>query len=157
APESYFEDVGRGQLTNGRGQVSLDVDFAALVRTDDFEVFLTPRGDCKGLYVASQSATGFEVRELQAGTSTLQFGYRVMARRKDIAGPRLERVPLPTLPTLPDGVTVPTPAPGTPAAPLTVPTATSTPSPSGATVTPQATATPTASPAPPSTPTATPT
>jgi hypothetical protein len=116
APESYFEDVGRGQLTNGRGQVSLDAEFAALVRTDDFEVFLTPRGDCKGLYVASQSVTGFEVRELQAGTSTLQFGYRVMARRKDIPGPRLERVARPTLPPSVDGVTLPTPTSGTPAA-----------------------------------------
>ncbi len=34
APESYFEDVGRGQMTNGRGQVRLDPDFAAVIRTD---------------------------------------------------------------------------------------------------------------------------
>ena len=92
ATESYFEDIGRGQLTNGRGQVQLDQDFAAVVRTDGYEVFLTPRGDCRGLYIASQTATGFEVRELQGGTSTLTFSYRIMANRKDITAPRMERI-----------------------------------------------------------------
>ena len=29
---------------------------------------------------------GFDVREVQGGTGTLAFGYRVVAKRKDIAG-----------------------------------------------------------------------
>jgi hypothetical protein len=35
------------------------------------------------------------VRELKSGTASLSFSYRVVARRKDIAGPRLERVAAP--------------------------------------------------------------
>jgi len=45
--------------------------------------------------VSDKSPTGFEVRELQGGASTLAFSYRVVAKRKDIAGPRLEKVRLP--------------------------------------------------------------
>ena len=140
APESWFEDYGGGQLTAGRGQVSLDPDFAALVKTDVYRVFLTPEGDCKGLYVTAKTPVSFEVRELQGGTSTIPFSYRILAKRKDIAGPRLERVDL-RLPSAP-GFQPPVPVP-TVAAP---PAATATPTivPSSATATP--TGTPTATP-----------
>jgi hypothetical protein len=33
---------------------------------------------------------GFDVREVQGGASNIAFSYRVVAKRKDIAGPRLE-------------------------------------------------------------------
>ncbi len=95
SPESWFEDAADDKLVSGRAQVTLDPDFAAVVHNDKYLIYLTPEGDCKGLYVASKSASGFEVRELQGGTSTLSFNYRVMARRKDIPGPRLEKVKLP--------------------------------------------------------------
>jgi hypothetical protein len=97
SPESYFEDFGEGQVTNGRGTVPLDRDFAAVVQADRYLVFLTPRGNSKGLYVSSRTATGFEVREQQDGTATVAFDYRVVAKRKDIAGPRLERVARPSV------------------------------------------------------------
>ena len=144
APESYFEDVGRGQLANGHAQVQLDPDFAAVVRTDSYEVFLTPRGDCRGLYVTNPTAAGFEVRELQGGTSTLAFSYRIMAHRKDIPGPRFERVTIPVS--------------GGPAA-TTPPAATATVAPQTPTPTPtlQATPTQTATPSPTALPTRTPT
>src|SRR5262249_50428628 len=45
APEPWFEDFGQGQLVNGRTTVRLDPDFAPLVRSDDYAVFLTPEGD----------------------------------------------------------------------------------------------------------------
>ena len=134
APESYFEDIGRGQIANGRGRVQLDPDFAAVVRTDSYEVFLMPRGDCRGLYVASQTAAGFEARELQGGTSTLAFSYRIMAYRKDIAGPRLERVTIPQPPPLPSpGDPGPPTTPGTTPTPTTtvLPTRTPTAGPTG--------------------------
>ena len=95
APESWFEDFGKGQLANGRASVQLDRDFAAVVHADDYHVFLTAEGDSKGLYVTGKSATGFEVREQQGGTSSLSFSYRIVAKRKDIPGVRLERVPEP--------------------------------------------------------------
>ncbi len=95
SPESWFEDAADGKLVNGRAQVTLDPDFAAVVHNDKYLIYLTPEGDCKGLYVGSKSTSGFEVRELQGGTSSLSFNYRVMARRKDIPAPRLEKVQLP--------------------------------------------------------------
>lgn len=49
-----------------------------------------------GLYVAAADARGFEVRELQAGTASLAFDWRVVAERKGApAGSRLTRAPDP--------------------------------------------------------------
>jgi hypothetical protein len=124
SPESWFEDFGRDQLVNGRARVRLDPDFDALVRGDDYDVFLTPYGDTKGLYVSNKGPHAFEVREVQNGTGGLAFGYRVVAKRKDIAGPRLEKVEVPAAPRRPaeppappEPVKLPAPAivPGAPA------------------------------------------
>ncbi len=95
-----------GTLANGTGTVQLDPDFAALVHTDSFHVFLTPKGDSMGLYVSSSTATGFTVREQQGGTNSLAFDYRVVAKRKDVAAPRLAKVELPAMPAV---AGVPTP------------------------------------------------
>ena len=123
APEPWFEDFGQGQLVQGRATVRLDPDFAPLVRNDDYAVFPVPEGDCKGLYIASKSPTSFEVRELQGGTSSLPFRYRLVAKRRDLdQHGRLERVEVhqpsiprgqgvPTLPTVPDAP-APNPRPG---------------------------------------------
>jgi hypothetical protein len=97
SPESFFEDFGRARLARGKAYVELDRDFAALVRRTDYYVFLTPEGDGRGLYVSRKGSTGFEVREQHEGTGTVAFSYRVVARRKDIDGARLERVVLPSL------------------------------------------------------------
>jgi hypothetical protein len=94
SPESWFEDFGRAELRGGRAAVRLDPDFAAVARTDGYHVFLTPEGDSQGLYVSRRNRTGFEVREQQRGKSSLAFSYRVVARRKDIEGGRLEKVTL---------------------------------------------------------------
>jgi hypothetical protein len=95
SPESWFEDFGRGELVRGRTQVKLDPDYAAMVKTEDYHVFLTPEGDSRGLYVTNKTSRGFEVREQQGGTGTLTFSYRVLARRADIEVERLEKVELP--------------------------------------------------------------
>jgi len=97
-PESYFEDTGRDQLKGGRVVVQLDKDFAQVVKADDYDVFLTPYGDCKGLYVTDLKPNSFEVRELQAGTASLSFSYRVLAKRKDLAGKRMAKVELGPVP-----------------------------------------------------------
>ena len=44
--------------------------------------------------MANQSPSSFEVRARTAAASGA-FGYRVVAKRKDIPGPRLEKVKLP--------------------------------------------------------------
>jgi hypothetical protein len=93
APESLFEDFGRGTLASGQASVTLDPEFMATVRSDDYGVFLTTEGDTRGLYITNKTATGFTVRENQGGTSSVSFRYRVVAKRKDVEGPRLERIP----------------------------------------------------------------
>ncbi|MHB8645972.1 MAG: hypothetical protein ACYDAR_09325 [Thermomicrobiales bacterium] len=97
APEAWFEDVGEAKLVNGHAEVTLDPEFAALIHTEAYHVFLTPGGDCKGLYVTNKRATGFAVGELQAGTSSLLLTWRVMAKRKDIASNRLEKFEVPKI------------------------------------------------------------
>ena len=62
------EDAWRPQLI----PVNLDVPY---------KVFLTPDGNCRGLYVYRKSATTFEVRELGRGHSNISFDYRIVAKR----------------------------------------------------------------------------
>jgi hypothetical protein len=95
SPESWFEDFGSSQLTTGQATVSLEPGFASIVHTDAYRVFLTPRGECNGLYISSQSGGGYTVRELHNGTSDVAFDYRVVAKRADIEGARLEHVDQP--------------------------------------------------------------
>ena len=82
---------------SGRAEISLDPDFASTVQTDQYHVFITEYDGSNGLYVAARSATGFEVRA-GAGAVDASFSYRVMAKRKDIQGARLQEVELPTPP-----------------------------------------------------------
>jgi hypothetical protein len=70
--------------------VAIDPQFANIVNTGvQYHVFLTPSGDCKGLYVASRSALGFEVRELGNGGSAVEFDYRIVAKRTGHESERL--------------------------------------------------------------------
>jgi hypothetical protein len=101
SPEHWFEDLGSARLSRGRATVKLDADFAKVVKLNEYRVFLTPEGDCQGLYVRSKRGTSFEVRELQGGTSNVAFGYRIVAKRKDIKAHRRfakidTTVPMPT-------------------------------------------------------------
>jgi hypothetical protein len=92
SPESWFEDLGRAEIVEGRAQVDLDDEFAAMVQTDDYHVFLTPEGETQGLYVSARRPDEFEVREQQGGTGNLTFSYRIVARRGDIEAGRLQRI-----------------------------------------------------------------
>jgi hypothetical protein len=98
APEAWFEDFGRASLAGGSAAIALEARFAALVDDDEYHVFVTPEGDCKGLYVASRSREGFVVRESQDGTSDVPFSYRVAIRRTDIDNERFKAVQLPASP-----------------------------------------------------------
>jgi hypothetical protein len=92
SPEVWFEDFGSGSLVNGSASVALDSLFAATVNLDDYHVFITPLGDCNGLYVTNKTATGFEVRELGGGTANIAFDYRIVAKRLGYETTRLEAV-----------------------------------------------------------------
>jgi hypothetical protein len=90
SPENWFEDAGGAQLSGGEAVVNIEAVFGETVNTGvDYHVFLTPNGDCKGLYVAQKSATSFVVRELGGGTSNIAFDYRIMAKRKGFETARL--------------------------------------------------------------------
>jgi hypothetical protein len=81
SPENWMEDFGSGTLTHGVA-TAIDPAFAetANMSAEDY-VFLSPKGDNKGLYIASETAGGFEVRESGGGSSSLTFDYRIVAKR----------------------------------------------------------------------------
>jgi hypothetical protein len=97
SPDAWFEDVGKGQLTNGKANVTLDPDFAAVVDTGDYHAFPVSHDPaCKGLGVVARSATGFMVQELNGGASSGTFSWRVVAKRRDLKVQRLAKVDLPS-------------------------------------------------------------
>jgi hypothetical protein len=98
SPECWFEDFGSASLKSGSASVSLEPLFAESVETDDYYVFLSPEGNCKGLFVTNKSATGFQVQELEGGTSSITFAYRIVALRADVDAPRLAVAPAITSP-----------------------------------------------------------
>lgn len=88
------EDVGKAQLENGRGYVTIDARLAdAIDRRTEYYVFVTPEGDCNGLYVTQKTPTGFAVRELHGGRSSLSFEYRIVAKPLGEDGSRLAAAP----------------------------------------------------------------
>jgi hypothetical protein len=88
--EDWFEDAGSGQLSGGEAVVNIESVFGETINAGvEYHVFLTPNGDCKGLYVAQKSAASFVVKELSGGTSSIGFDYRIMAKRKGFESVRL--------------------------------------------------------------------
>lgn len=110
SPECWFEDFGIGSLECGRAEITIDPDFAALVDLSDYHVFLTERDTHQHLIVRDRTPTGFRV-EADAQMAALMgkregelsgdFSWRIVAKRRDIPGPRLETVSIPSEPALP--------------------------------------------------------
>ena len=88
SPELWFEDFGTAKLKRGRAVVKLDANFASVIKRGDYRVFVTPEGDCRGLYVRGKRAASFEARELAGGKSSVAFSYRIVGRRKDVRAQR---------------------------------------------------------------------
>ncbi|HMD84424.1 MAG TPA: hypothetical protein VKO18_06950 [Terriglobia bacterium] len=88
--ENWIEDFGSGALVNGVATINIDPQFAQTVTADaSYHVFLTPNGDCEGLYVTQKGPDAFEVHELKGGKSNVQFDYRIVAHRKGFETARL--------------------------------------------------------------------
>lgn len=105
APESWFEDFGTGSLAGGKAEVALDPEFAQFVHTDSYHVFLSEDGGSHGAHTTHKDATGFTVevdsdlaaaKGKSAASVSGTFSWRVVAKRKDIAGVRLAKTALPT-------------------------------------------------------------
>jgi hypothetical protein len=104
SPELWFEDFGTAKLKNGSAVVKLEAHFASVIRRGDYRVFVTPEGDCRGLYVRRKGGASFEIRELAGGKSSVAFSYRIVGRRKDVRAQRRfakidTRLKLPAAPT----------------------------------------------------------
>ena len=85
-----IEDVGEATLRGGEAFVPLDRSLLnAMDSGKSYIVTLTPEADVSGLYVASRTARGFEVRETHGGRSNAPFAYRLVAHPYGAAGPRL--------------------------------------------------------------------
>jgi len=102
SPQSWFEDFGVATVADGTATVQLDPDFAAIVDTSEYHVFLTSN-DPVCLYVSVKDAASFQIRvapgiggvtDETVGTVRASCSYRVVARRADIPGPRLEEIVL---------------------------------------------------------------
>jgi hypothetical protein len=73
---------GTARLVNGEVRVVLGETFKLVTNPDiGLTAHITPRGDCKGLYVASLTTSEMLVKELQGGTSDVAFDYLVYGLR----------------------------------------------------------------------------
>ncbi|MEJ2212185.1 MAG: hypothetical protein P8129_24610 [Anaerolineae bacterium] len=95
SPEVWLEDLGTGRLDDGGAVVAIEPLFLSTINTQiPYHVFVTPLGDCKGLYVTDKTATSFAVRELSGGTSQVEFEYRIIAKRRGWEEARMEPAPV---------------------------------------------------------------
>jgi len=76
--------------------VKLDPDHAEVMHTDRYFVFPVP-GGLQGAVREHPDVVWVRGSGAEGGASSLDFDYRVVARRKDIPGPRLKKVTLPEL------------------------------------------------------------
>jgi len=99
SPKVTVEDWGIAELKNGKAFVGFSEEFVALMSDKtEYAVFLTPEGECNGLYVSKKEFYGFEVKELNNGKSNIRFSWHVKAIRiGDEETPVLEE-PAPTEP-----------------------------------------------------------
>lgn len=87
------EDLGEAQLIQGQAFVRLDPAFASLLNPrSTYLVFLTAQGDCRGLFVAQKTLSGFAVQEMDGGHSSIAFDYRIVGKPVDASGARLPTV-----------------------------------------------------------------
>lgn len=85
--EIVVEDMGTGKLKNGNAYIRFDPVFTKNIYVDNkhpLKVFIQLEGDCKGVYVTNKSQEGFEVKELQNGSSNVAFAWSATASRADI-------------------------------------------------------------------------
>ncbi len=86
SPEVLFQDFGTGTLVNGKARITIDPILGKNIQVDanhEMKVFIQLEGDCKGVFVSNKSAQGFDVTELQQGTSNIKFSWMLSANRAD--------------------------------------------------------------------------
>jgi hypothetical protein len=76
-------DDGTSKLKNGKSKVKFDDSFTELIGDNIPIVTITPMGVCNGIYISKVTSTGFEVTELNKGSSNIEFSYIVIGKRID--------------------------------------------------------------------------
>jgi len=92
SPEVWFEDFGEGRLVNGRAHIELDALFLETVTINalnPMKVFIQLNDPNSNGVAVVKGTTGFDVIELQNGTSNATFDYRILAKRKGYENQRL--------------------------------------------------------------------
>ncbi len=90
SPDFVFNDFGEGELKNGKTHIDLDPIYAKSVvidRKHPLRVFVQLEGNCKGVFVTNKTETGFDVEELDNGTSNTTFQWQVICNVKDVKRP----------------------------------------------------------------------
>jgi hypothetical protein len=85
-PEFYFQDYGQAQLINGRAHINIDPVLAKNVTISErhpLRVFVQLEGDCNGVFVTNKTATGFDVVELNHGSSNVSFQWNITCNVAD--------------------------------------------------------------------------
>jgi hypothetical protein len=92
ATGNWVEDFGTAQLAAGEATVQFEPVFAQTVNLSEYQVFVTPLGDCP-LYVSEKAETSFTVRASGGQRCGIGFDYRIVARQRGYEDQRLERIP----------------------------------------------------------------
>ncbi len=93
--QATMEDTGTARLLDGEAAVRFDPAFASTIDASrGYQIFLTPNGDTRGLYVSAKYEAGFIVRENEHGRSSVYFDYRIVAHPHGLSDARLPRVSL---------------------------------------------------------------
>lgn len=94
-PEFYFQDYGEGKLVNGKAHIEIDPILAKNVTINEkhpLRVFVQLEGDCHGVFVTNKTANGFDVVELNGGTSGVSFQWSITCNVADMmVGARLSK------------------------------------------------------------------
>lgn len=81
SPEVWFEDFGTGHLIDGIAAIDFEPIYAQTVNFSiEYHVFLTPLGDCQ-MYISDKGSESFTVRAMSGQTCSVDFDYRIVAKR----------------------------------------------------------------------------
>ncbi len=86
SPEILFQDYGQSKLIKGKVHIEIDPIFAKNIIINEkhpLRVYVQLEGNCKGVYVANKTTTGFDVVELDGGQSNTPFQYTIVCNRAD--------------------------------------------------------------------------
>jgi len=96
SPENYFEDYGTAKLVNGRARIDIDPLFLETITINNenpYKVFIQMIDEIPNNVHIVKHDNYFEVVENNNGTSTAEFDWRLVAKRKGYEKLRLKDTP----------------------------------------------------------------